>query len=456
MAGTKTITSDKSETKVGASGTKLWTATRVTYYFDDNGQIDPTKTKKEILYYKTPLTIQPEVGAVQTGTSKDWEFQNLAGFGQPVLGTDAQKSLKEGALKTTTNNQIKISAQKEGLSIEQQKSLTGDNVGSTDPNSQEQQVTGEDIEKELEDAKKRSKEDYVKLLVYPVNLKVEYQDCIKFSMLEYVNPGLSPVEASQVNRIVSINREGRPTIGKGDKERSIITTIVLPIPGGINDSNSVDWQGDELDLVKLGIGNMVMQSITKGGDGFKQSTTEAQTAVKGNISALQSFVASKSTEIVTGSSRIMQRAYGAALNPNLELLFTGPRLRSFGFIFKLSPRSEKEAIVVRKIIRYFKQGMTPKRSKGYLLLQSPHTFAISYMSGNKDHPYLNKFKECALTQCNVNYTPNGTYMSFDGQERSMTSYELTLQFQELVPLYDDDYDTYEKDNNLQKDSIIGF
>ena len=74
-----------------------------------------------------------------------------------------------------------------------------------------------------------------------------------------------------------------------------------------------------------------------------------------------------------------------------------------------------------------------------LLLKSPHTFAISYLSANKQHPYLNKFKECALTSCNVNYTPDGNYATFtDG---SMTSYELQLQFQELVPLFDDDYGT---------------
>ena len=60
-------------------------------------------------------------------------------------------------------------------------------------------------------------------------------------------------------------------------------------------------------------------------------------------------------------------------------------------------------------------------------------------------PFLNKFKECALTNCSVNYTPEGNYMSYDGKERSMTSYEMTLQFQELVPLFDDDYGTNDTD-----------
>jgi hypothetical protein len=123
----------------------------------------------------------------------------------------------------------------------------------------------------------------------------------------------------------------------------------------------------------------------------------------------------------------------------MELLFSGPSLRSFSFTFKLSPRSEREAIAVKTIIRSFKQAMSAKRTESTLLLKSPFTFAISYISGDKQHPYLNKFKECALTNCSVNYTPYGTYMTYAGKEKSMVAYELQLQFQELEPLFDDEY-----------------
>jgi hypothetical protein len=131
------------------------------------------------------------------------------------------------------------------------------------------------------------------------------------------------------------------------------------------------------------------------------------------------------------------------LNPNLELLFNGPQLRDFSFSFKMTPRSKKEAQMVRSIIRTFKQAMSVKRSQSVLLLKAPHTFRISYKTSNKDHPYLNRFKECALTNCSVNYTPDGSYMSYDDSSpdgRSMTAYELSLSFSELEPIFDDDYD----------------
>ena len=103
------------------------------------------------------------------------------------------------------------------------------------------------------------------------------------------------------------------------------------------------------------------------------------------------------------------------------------------------PRSQKEAKSVQKIIRYFKQSMAVQRSSSVLILKAPNTFGIKYLtSGGGEHPYLNKFKECALTQCNVNYTPDGTYMTYAG-EPSMTAYELQLQFQELEPIFNDDY-----------------
>ena len=63
---------------------------------------------------------------------------------------------------------------------------------------------------------------------------------------------------------------------------------------------------------------------------------------------------------------------------------------------------------------------------------------------------LNRFKECALTNCSVNYTPDGSYMSYNDSNpdgRSMTAYELSLSFNELEPIFDDDYENMEGAKN---------
>ena len=69
------------------------------------------------------------------------------------------------------------------------------------------------------------------------------------------------------------------------------------------------------------------------------------------------------------------------------------------------------------------------------------------------HPYLNVFKPMAMTNLNVNYTPDGTYMTYN-ETGSVTSYDLQMSFGELEPIYsdefddsnDDDYEYQESDN----------
>ena len=121
----------------------------------------------------------------------------------------------------------------------------------------------------------------------------------------------------------------------------------------------------------------------------------------------------------------------------MELLFSGPTLRPFTFNFKLSARGTKDRDEIRQIIRFFKQGMAVQRTQSQLFLKAPHTFKIRYLHKTKDHPYINLIKECALQSFTVNYTPEGNYMTFaDGL---MTSYEISMQFQELEPIFNDDY-----------------
>ena len=456
---TESIASDPIQTPVGTTGKPLETYTQTTYNRDSNGKIDPKSAKTEILLNNSTI---PGVknwvpAAASTDGGKTWDttskrYQKLDGT--PNFGADAQKSLKEGALKTNTNKQIQTAAIKAKIPPEERKSLSDsakNNASDTEKEAAKNRAT---IEKELENIRERTKEEYTSLVIYPEKLNLKYQDCIKFSMLKYQQSGLNVTvsELNQVQRTVTLTNDGVPTVGK----RQRLTTIVLPIPGGISDSNTVDWQGNELDEISKAFAKIAQGAITAGEEGLQQGVRQGRDFAEKNISGLQQTVVSKLVQNATGASGIMQRQYGAIINPNIELLFNGPQLRTFSFIFKLSPRSEKEAKIVQKIIRYFKQGMTPKRSSGYLLLQSPHTFAISYVTENKQHPYLNRFKECALTQCNVNYTPDGNYMSFNGNERSMTSYELTLQFQELVPLFDDDYSNPDTGGDNNKDENIGF
>ena len=412
------------------------------------------KTETTILY--APITGVPIFGttnyipaATTTDGGKTWNYAKYKQgddipsgkkVGDEIFGNQAKKSLEGGALKTNSNNAIVTATKKEGVPPEQQKqaalnqntaSPTGDplvaGAGAAASNATEADF------KAIEDAAKgyvgRKAGGYPQSLKYPENMNIN-QDCIQFAVMEY--------QASKLGLDSNINTGLRTTA------RTALTTITLPMPRAISDRNSVEWSKSEITGLDKALGDVALKGIIGGTDAATGAAKQnIDAATTGGDKLLAAIIAAKATEGAIGTNNLLSRVYGVQMNPNAELLFGGPSLRDFSFSFKMTPRSPEEAKIVRAIIRTFKQAMSVKRSNSVFLLKSPHTFMIKYMTSNKEHPYLNRFKECALTNCSVDYTPDGQYMSYDSgdpDERSMTAYELSLSFYELEPIFDDDYD----------------
>ena len=141
------------------------------------------------------------------------------------------------------------------------------------------------------------------------------------------------------------------------------------------------------------------------------------------------------------------------MNPNMELLFKAPSLRAFSFSWRLSPRDERESMTIMRIIRLFKQSMAPKTTESQLFLKAPNTYKLEFVSPagmRGTHRFLPKVKECAMIDFGVNYTPDGSYMTYDNS--SMVSYEMSMSFQEIEPIYNNDYTDLDKD----RDQSIGY
>lgn len=300
------------------------------------------------------------------------------------------------------------------------KSGSGDNTGDGTNPANLQAATSQ--------AKDGTRNENFGSYVYPLSIRNTKQDVIKFSMLKYQPQTFSGSSSS-------FGFSGRQS------NRNSIGSVILPIPGGIQDTNAVQWGGQSMTAAEAAAANLALTTITQGfGEGGKviEETTKQ---VQENSDEVKTAVAAAFASAATGiGAQLLTRTTGAVLNPNLELLFSGPTLRPFSFNFKLSARSAEEGKEILKIIRFFKQGMAPIRSQSNLFLKSPHTFKIQYLdrrSGEKDHYALNKFKECALQSFNVQYTPEGNYATFE--DGIMTSYQITMQFQELEPVFNDDY-----------------
>jgi hypothetical protein len=280
-------------------------------------------------------------------------------------------------------------------------------------------------------------------LRYPINLDASKQDCIKFSMETNEGRNLGGTGAGGVfgtlgNRVTT----------------EIKGSVTLPIQSGITDSNGVEWGGANLDakdryLASLALGGIQSQEGLGDNVGNLLGRVFKDLKNASNNPDIQSAINVYLAQEAVGIQGLLSRSSGAIINPNLELLFNGPTLRSFTFTFRLSPRSQKEAANVRRIIRYFKEGMVVKTAEQEIFLKSPNIFNIQYLSNNALHKSLPRIKKCALLGCDVDYTPDGTYMTFNDEAKTMTSYQLSLRFSELEPLYSRDY----KEKGLQEDAI---
>ena len=77
------------------------------------------------------------------------------------------------------------------------------------------------------------------------------------------------------------------------------------------------------------------------------------------------------------------------------------------------------------------------QGQGGIFLRAPDVFSLRYLHNGKDHPFLNRIKDCALTGLTVNYTGAGTYATYhDGAPVSMS---MNMTFKELNPVYHEDY-----------------
>jgi len=320
-----------------------------------------------------------------------------------IKNTDTYKSVANDATKEPTES---------GSSQDQQSSSNG---GKDNGENEQPEYKIEDLKSPI------GRTNYEQKLVYPLDIAETSQDYLKIQMVEY-SP--RPVQGG-------IIQPRDNAVG----QRTILSTIILPIPGGIGDQNTADWSKKDMDVIDQQVANFADLSIREGGAGAAKSVEQTGQAIKNDPGGVQNLIANKIVKELTRVD-VLQRK-GAVINQNTELLFNGPGLRSFNFTFKFSPRSKAEGTRVLKIIRTLKQGMSPKTSNEFLYVRAPYTFFLSYNYRTENHPYLNKFKECALTSLSVNYTPDGNYATY--HDGSMVSYQVTMAFQELEPVFDSDY-----------------
>ena len=390
-----------------------------------------TLYKKQVLGNVIGISGDSPVASIEPGGTWKPEKDFEAVFnkdGQKIFATDkVQKAVRAAAEETAQKGceASSATATPEGCR-ERTQELLDTGKATTTPNLSAEEATSQALnDLPMSEVKKtrRSFGDFR----YPKDMDPN-QDVMKFTMLKY--------ETKDLMNDGSFGFGNRDRVGPEGGARAT-GTVVLPIQSGIKDQNGADWGEGKLDALQVAKASVALGLM--GDDAEANALDKIGKAVSGNSDAAKEAIKLAFAQKAANVTGLIQRTKGATINPNLELLFNGPTLRPFTFSFKLSARSRDEAAEIIKIIRFFKQGMSPIRTESNLFLLAPHTFQIHYLlRGTGEHPYIGKMKECALTSMSTDYTPENNYSTL--RDGFMTSYTITMEFKELEPIFNDDYE----------------
>ena len=321
--------------------------------------------------------------------------------------------------------------------------------------------------------------------------KKNSQDHLVISQYRYKPPRAKDIWGPDKSSVSDLLTKG---LARSSPLDEFLGLVRMPMPNAIQDSNNVAWGEDTVNALEAAalsaaggdFGDDAVAALIGGGIGALSGGDILETAKSGVASnlvikalkdldtsdvnnsilrpELQSRILS-TLGIETSAEAILARKEGVVPNSNLELLFSGPTLRQFSFVYKMSPRSKPEATIVNQILRFFKQAMAARKqnAKGggelaggrSYFLGTPNVFRLQYRTDeNETIKGLNRIKTCALTGTSVNYTPEGAFASYEkGQPVSVL---LTLAFLELEPIYDTDYKYQGGDGERTSDTGEGY
>ena len=476
-----TYESDKSLIRVPRKGNPFvventFTTTRLTKISNF-----PIKYKREIFQHSSA---KDGGNVVQIGTVNDQgeiEFNSQLDFGrgnEELMKEQIQKQLKTQTKNAEKKISNKVSSDTESIFVSQE--LT-DDTGIT-ANDVEDGLGGGGVDDSRElrrlNARKdklgaRDNKNTYGVLFYPSFIEKSNQDKLKITILEFAPKKAPKKKVTNTKQVFS----GEPG-SKGRKDVEYETDVLvkprdkfsfdsrkrmefskrtlghmtLPIPDGVSDANRVNFGNGNLNPAQAIFADVASAAFLGTGDRVTKKLSNLVNSEEFETDQIKKSIGALAAGNVLGvnSDEFIARTEGQIFNNNLELLFQGPTLRSFNFQYKFSPRDESEIKQVMKIIRAFKQSSAVQRSKTGLFLVTPNTYKLEFKKGGRTlgtsnrHRFLPRMKECALLGVNVNYMPEGSYMTYDTEnisfEGSMVTYVVTLSFQELDPVFNGDYE----------------
>ena len=222
----------------------------------------------------------------------------------------------------------------------------------------------------------------------------------------------------------------------------ISDSIALYLPGSLDNNLTAEYDSAAMGVIGFAAASGLKFTDQFGADDFEGAAKTLKGAVgsvgQDILQRALAGIADLSTG-VSGTYEFANQIFGRATNPYMEVLFKEMPLRGFDYTFTFQPKSERETLDVRNIIKTFRFHMTPElQEQNMRFMGIPSTFDIHYMYQSelrnrpmewreaKENPFVNKIATCVLTKCDVTY--QDAAKSF--QDGSPTTITMALSFTE--------------------------
>ena len=292
---------------------------------------------------------------------------------------------------------------------------------------------------------------------YPHDMRIaEAEDFVMFDFYDYKPPfqrkkSLNDVGGESYANLTLGDYNASGFSGEYFKDKAY-PQILMYMPQDIQDAFSAKWEGKKFGQITTGIitaagqeGNI--NKLKSAGDtldnALKKSMVEAGASI---VSGL----AKKITGDTISANDLFAGISGVVRNPNVEVLFQNMELRTFDLTFKMSPFDDQDSLRIESIINIFKKAMLPQYTLGTDVsvfnqkndglqagfIQVPKVCAVNFMRGSGRNRFLPRYKMCAITDVNVNYTPDNVYATIDRNMPVAT--ELKISFMETKLVFSED------------------
>ena len=260
-------------------------------------------------------------------------------------------------------------------------------------------------------------------------------DYVKLRFFDYTAP-FSAESSGGAGASLSAYNSSSSGLGKSG------ATLHLYMPEDIEGQYGGNWESTNMSEVSRGLKAFGAASAGDAGgaigavfDVAKTTATNFMTKGTGVANAISQILSQTNFGSLTVND-VFSVTTGQILNPNTEVLYKGPKMRTFSLNFKMAPRRKEEADTIREIIQVFKYSTLPRfggvGTPNNSFVAVPQIVDVSFMKGNTEIPWVTQYKPAVITDLSISYTPDGAWATLPNGSPVATSIKVSFQETKMV------------------------